>query len=230
MKAAKDKAAKDKGPQPGQSYTDWYAEKMDRRIAKDPDRFYEPWRQYQLHYLQTHGLTETSELLDYGCGPCGAGVFMIEFLEPDRYTGADISSACIQRARDYLQSKGLMDKRPNLAHLPGGDLAPLRERGFDIIWAQSVLTHMPPDEVRQLMGEIPALLREDGGTFLATFRLTPDETHQAEAKNFCYTAEFFDAACPASGLKHSILRDYSHPSPKAATLLDREYAVLQLAK
>jgi hypothetical protein len=36
------KSKKNEGPQPGQSYTQWFAEKMDERIAKDPDRFTSP--------------------------------------------------------------------------------------------------------------------------------------------------------------------------------------------
>jgi ubiquinone/menaquinone biosynthesis C-methylase UbiE len=151
---------------------------------------------------------------------------MIEFLETARYTGADISSGCLQRARDCLQSKGLMEKSPTLVHLPGGDLSALRGKKFDFIWAQSVLTHMPPDNVSELLREIPLLLKK-GGTFLATFNLS-SENRPVGAKNFYDTADFFDPVCSAAGLPHSILRDYNHPIDPGTP--DRIYAVLRLAK
>jgi hypothetical protein len=121
-----------------------------------------------------------------------------------------------------------MEKRPNLVHLPGGDLSPLRGTTFDFIWAQSVLTHMPCDNVSELLREIPPLLNENGGVFLATFFLSRVEDHQEGAKNFYYTADFFDTACYALGLRHSILRDYNHPNDPC--LPGREYAVLRLTK
>ena len=220
------KSWKSMGPPPGQSYTQWFAEKMDGRIEKNPDAFYHPWRLYQLQYLQAQGLTESSDLLDYGCGPCGAGVFMIEFLETGRYIGADISARCIERARDFLQSKGLTEKRPTLVHLQGGDMSVLRGRTFDFIWAQSVLTHMPPDNVRELLREIPNLLR-GGGMFLGTFNLSL-ENRQVGAKNFYYRADFFDEACSAAGLRHSIERDYNHPNDPCTP--GREFAVLRIVK
>jgi SAM-dependent methyltransferase len=217
---------KQTGPAQGQTYTEWYAQVMDRQMQKAPDAFFQPWRVYQLEYLIAHGLTPEMSLLDYGCGPCGAGVFMIEYLEAGKYTGADISEACLAGAEKFLRERGAIEKRPELVLLPGGSLAPLAGTMFDMIWAQSVLTHMPPAELLGFVQDLPRCLRPGVGVLYATF-LIGEALRQENPKSFVYTERFVRDACAEAGVRCEILRDYQHPNDPG--LADRGYAVLKIS-
>ena len=85
----------------GGSYTDFYAARMDRKAQRLGSRLFGPPEQktFQLKFLQAHGLHADTALLDYGCGGAAAGINFIQYLDPNRYTGADISRASLDIAR-----------------------------------------------------------------------------------------------------------------------------------
>ena len=65
------------------------------------------------------------------------------------YVGADVSRECLKLASERVEHFGLGDKAPSFLHLPGGSLEPIRNKKFDVIWAQSVLTHLPETLIEQ---------------------------------------------------------------------------------
>ena len=209
--------------QPAETYRDWFARKMDRRIAKDPDLFYRRDRRFQIDYLRKHGLTPDADLLDYGCGPCGAGIHFIEFLERGRYVGADISRACLDRAAAYIDEQGLRGKQPTLVHVTG-EPTTFAGRQFDYIWAQSVLTHMPADDIAELLRAVRGCLKPTGALY-ATFLLTDGDPFSEKGKNFYYPRVFFSQACGAADLAHEILEDFKHPHDPERS--ERQYAVVR---
>ena len=195
----------------GGSYTDFYERMMDRRarvgslfgksalaVTGTPD---ERRRRFAVEYFAAHGwITPTTTFLDYGCGGGATGVNFIRYLDTGRYTGADISGESLRRAREWVGKSRLADRCPTFVHLPGGSLAGLNDRTFDLIYAQDVVTHMPPDNIRALIREIARHMRFDG-VFLMTFTYADgDCEYQDDLVNWHHNPRFFVAASAGSPL------------------------------
>ena len=60
-----------------------------------------------IEYLQSNGLEKSSKVLDYGCGGLRLGKSMIEYLDPGKCTGVDITDL-------FLKSGGLRKSPPTL--------------------------------------------------------------------------------------------------------------------
>lgn len=106
----------------GSSYSEYYADHMNRIVARNPNWGLNLNRIFQFEYLKTHGLTPQSNLLDYGCGALAAGIHFVGFLEPGKYVGLDISKAVLCEGTRRLAHAGLSDRKPSL-HLLNGDRA-----------------------------------------------------------------------------------------------------------
>jgi cyclopropane fatty-acyl-phospholipid synthase-like methyltransferase len=183
---------------------------MDRIVRRNPDWGLNSNKRFQLDYLATHGLKPDSTLLDYGCGALAAGIHFIEYLAPAKYVGVDISTEVLAEGRRRLERMNLSKKRPELHRIESGSLAALKERRFDVIWAQSVLTHMPPGDIQNLLQAIRPHLHE-GSRFFATFAATDGEPHQKLFKDWYYNIEFFRRQADASGLHVQVMEDWVHP-------------------
>lgn len=197
----------------GGSYADFYAAKMDRKARKigvevngRPED-----KAFHLVFLRQQGLQPSMDMLDYGCGAAAAGVSFIGFLDRGRYTGADVSQECLTLAAARLGSAGLSDKRPAFVHLPSGSLTPLEGRQFDIIWAQSVLTHMPPDLIATLFSAASRMLRPDG-VFFATFAYSAHPRGQSRVKNFDYHTTELQTLAAQAGLAATVVETWVHPA------------------
>jgi SAM-dependent methyltransferase len=204
----------------GRSYLEFYASKMDRVAASDPERATgEPnTRRFQLEYMEQHGLRPDARFLDYGCGTVAAGVHFIRYLQTACYVGADISAECIKVGQRRIRDNALLSKTPVLVHLPGGSMRPLAGRQFDIIWAQSVLTHLPPPAIEQLLRDLRALILP-GGAFYATFAYDADGPVQRRIKDWYYTEAFFQEVAQRTGYRVEPMRDWQHPDSDRDRLL-----------
>jgi len=200
----------------GSSYRKYYAERMDRIVRRNPEWGLNLNKQFQLDYLSSHGLRPDSSLLDYGCGALAAGIHFIEYLLPDRYTGMDISSEVLSEGRRRLESKNLLDKRPELHRIESGSFAILGHRQFDVIWAQSVFTHMPPEDIHELLRDIRRHMHV-GTRFYATFARTDGEPCQKRFKDWYYSDNFFSREAGLFNLDAEIMSDWRHPDDHAGT-------------
>lgn len=132
----------------------------------------------QLEFLQGRGLQPDDLLLDVGCGSLRGGVKFVEYLNPGRYFGIDISPALLEAG--YAQEIAL---RPDLAgKLPRGNLKCVDDfdaasfgRQFDYALAQSVFTHLTLNSIRLCLENLHPVVKP-GGKFYATyFRITDDQ-------------------------------------------------------
>lgn len=197
------------------TYSDYYAERMNRIVTKNPDWGLNLDKTFQLQYLIDHGLTRNSKLLDYGCGALAAGVLFIDYLAPGRYTGVDISEKTLTEGEKRINNRGLENKNAQLFHLASTTLADLKPKTFDVMWAQSVFTHMPPEDIRSLLPSLRSLMHSES-TFYASFAFntaSEDTTlsKQRRFKDWYYTEAFFQEAAAASDLDVNIMDDWSHP-------------------
>lgn len=118
-------------------------------------------RRFQIDFLKSRGLQPDHRLLDVGCGTLRGGIPLIRYLNHSLYWGVDVRPDVLAEARAELARAGLEARAPHLTHAPDlGDL----ELGapFDVIWAFSVLIHMPDPALDRTLAFAARHLAPDG--------------------------------------------------------------------
>lgn len=196
-----------------EAYLAGYAADTDRRVQRDPQKaiggFWEQLGRLQFAYLVSQGLRPHHKLLDLGCGTLRGGRHFIRYLDPDKYTGTDISGGAIDYARTLVQEEQLAHKKPRLIHRKVGD-------GFfsdvdrpDYILAQSVFTHLPSDMIRKCFSEASAFLRANT-IFYFTFKPSLI-SWQRGYKSFSHPPRLFRRLARECGYRIEFPADYPHP-------------------
>jgi cyclopropane fatty-acyl-phospholipid synthase-like methyltransferase len=184
----------------GTSYSAYYAERMDKIIKRNPNWGLNLNKRFQLDYLIKHGLEKNSSLLDYGCGALAAGALFV-----------DISAEVLAEGKRRLSKSNLIEKSPELYLLKSRDFSAISNRKFDVIWAQSVLTHMPPDDIENLLNDIRAHMHPQSN-FFATFASGLEEKTQ---RNFKDNKKFFINIADSLNLDVQFPSDWKHPDDLA---------------
>ncbi len=109
-------------------YVEFYEQRQDKIIEKDPDAFAKTNRVWQFEYLRDRDLPRDATFLDYGCGPVAAGVYFIEYLDAGKYVGVDISKKSIDVGEELIRARGLDAKKPRLLYTPKGDMGTAGQR------------------------------------------------------------------------------------------------------
>ncbi len=176
-----------------------YAKHTDMRIAKDGPELaigakrdgQQDWDKHgkmQLDFLIAKGLKPEHCLLDFGCGTGRLAVKAVPYLDRLKYVGCDISPEAIKHAG---QACGSIDKAPGFITSGSGAMPVNKLWYFDFIWAHSVLTHLPPDCVRQLF---KTLAEMSFGQFFFTYKYA-DISRRSGLKQFQYnTGALMDVA------------------------------------
>lgn len=133
--------------------------------------------------LRRHaGLTPECKTLEIGCG-CGRNAFALaDFLHDGNYTGMDIERVALEGARNnpLLRRKGFtfdfLDIRndaynPDGRYLAAEYVLPYHDAAFDVVFMNSVFTHMLTDEVRNYARQIARVLKPGGRCYLTAFLL-----------------------------------------------------------
>lgn len=163
---------------------------------------------YHARYLQRHGLESGQTVLDFGCGFGRTGIPLIRYLEPERYIGVEISRERLRLAEEWTDLEGLQDKRPRWLLEFDNTLPYLDDDSIDVIWAQSVLTHMPRREVEIFVRAARRALRP-GGIMLFNFTISEDgATHRSNVKDYRYPPERIESLCIAEGFSYEQLDDW----------------------
>lgn len=204
----------------GLTYVEHYTERMDKLFSEDKSWGLAEDRIFQLDYLRAHGLKPGSTLLDLGCGPIAAGRHMISYLDVGCYVGADISKSGLEEAARRVQRFGLTDKRPEFVCMPSGSLDSLNGRTFEFVWANSVLTHLPPEAALSLLVQVRRLMKSDS-VFFATF-MRGDAFQRQNFENFAYSPGEIIRLGERAGFTTSIMDDWRHPfDPKKVDTMAR---------
>ncbi|MCE9594901.1 MAG: class I SAM-dependent methyltransferase [Planctomycetes bacterium] len=93
------------------------------------------------------GPVRGGSVLDFGCGVGRMARALLERYE--HYVGVDIAESMLARAPNFVASP-----RARFVHTPHGDLAPLGDARFDLVWSYVTLQHVPPDDARVLLGAL----------------------------------------------------------------------------
>lgn len=118
--------------------------------------------QAQIAYLEQQGVSPDDRLLDIGCGDLRGGRYMIDHLDAGYYTGMDISPEAIRGAWETVLEEDLQDKSPSLQVNTDLRFREFEDDAFDMMFANSVLTHQPIRVIRELFEHVPRVLASDG--------------------------------------------------------------------
>lgn len=153
-------------------YAEFYRALMEARTAYDPKYAvggrWEEIGRLQFDFLLASGLKPHHRLLDFGCGSLRGGLRFINYLDAGHYTGVDISADILDAGRGFLDAAGLKAKNPNLFQVSDLSFDDYDGATYDFIIAQSVLTHMPEEDVDRLFANIGKVMHA-GTTFFATY-------------------------------------------------------------
>lgn len=154
----------------------------------------------QLEFLQEKGLRPTSRFLDFGCGAGRLARQVVPYLSEGEYIGMDISDGVLRHAAVTANEEGWICYGPTF--LKGdGTLSLVQDEAFDLIWAHSVFTHLPPEYIERILAQLAGM---DFGAFFFTYkRLEPGAkgTNRSGLKQFQYTEAWMLEAIARAGLR-----------------------------
>ena len=169
----------------------------------------------QFDFMTGHGLTETSTLLDLGCGTLRGGQFYIDFLEPGHYVGIDLSRDAIESGKELLPDRLLREKSPTFYVNDDLKFQQLN-REFDFIIAQSVFTHLPKSDIVECFENVDKILSTDG-VFYATYF---DNHSYNNQRLFWYEPSWIEATAESAGLRARTLPEEEYPHPRNQRMLE----------
>ncbi len=134
---------------------------------------------HQFRFLVEQGLTQKHRLLDIGCGSLRLGVRAIEYLDPGRYYGTDISRDLIDAGITHELNDASRQKAPrtNFGVSDNFDFSFLSD-AVDVAVAQSVFTHLPLNHLRRCLAKLGHHI-VPGGRFFVTYFKCP-ESHDID--------------------------------------------------
>ena len=113
-----------------------------------------------LEFLVDSGLKRSHRVLEYGCGSLRLGKSVIEFLEPERYVGLDITDFFyLAGIENYLGGVLLEAKKPWFGVIGSDEHERIRgDFKFDIGFSTLALMHVPPAEIDEYFRNVLELM------------------------------------------------------------------------
>jgi len=168
-------------------------------------------RQYQ--FLIANGLRHDHTFLDVACGSLRLGQYLIPYLDEGRYCGLEGEESLVKAGLEHEVLYGLAQKKnPRFAINYNFDLSSLP--GFDFAIAQSLFTHLTPDDIAKCFAGL-APRANPGAVFFATYfegDPRPDQDRASHAQlGWRYRAETLAELGARSGWQVARLGDWGHP-------------------
>jgi SAM-dependent methyltransferase len=182
----------------GKTYLRWYADRLDS-FAKgdsavesgmaDEHRYFLSGDE-DLEVLIDLGMKPEHRMFELGCGFGRSAQHFVNYLGAGNYVGSDISSERLRQCNELLQHRNLTDKWPKLLVNKDNTFTWLGEHRFDFLWAGNVFTHVPPDDMEDIMANAHRVMH-DGAVFAFTYTENENKNmrrHHAKDwdRNFAY--------------------------------------------
>tara|TARA_B100001123_G_C15344974_1_gene1036572 strand:+ start:9178 stop:9945 length:768 start_codon:yes stop_codon:yes gene_type:complete len=210
----------------GGSWIEFYGKKLDGyasiNIEETPSEKYLSKGQEHFDFLIRYGLKPDHRVLDYGCGVLRTARYLIPYLDYGNYIGMEISKKRIQKGHQVLSKAGI-SREDYVVHIASDCL--LKELGnktFDIIWANSVLTHMPESDIRELLINLKSHLNTDGKfffTYSPSERINSNKPKQEKIKDFYYPTPYLKSIFEGYGYSFEVLPDGHAQALESPTVL-----------
>ena len=120
-----------------------------------------------LEMLKSHGLKTSHRFLDVGCGCFRIGESIIDYLDKNKYYGIDGRGDYIDAGLHHLDEVKLLKKEPETLVSWEFNFEDFEVDKFDYMLAQSVITHVPEEEVVKLFRKVEQHLDKKGKAFFS---------------------------------------------------------------
>lgn len=208
-------------------YLDAYAQRTDALTKLDEKMavggLWEQMGQQQFDFLVSEGLLPRHTMLDIGCGTLRGGQYFIRYLERGHYSGFDISSGGIKKARELVEREGLGNKNPDLRVNEAKDLKFRDYQGmaFDFILAQSVFSHLMEEHIEEAFVHVSSIMNPNS-KFFFTFHIGEYRERRSNT-DFQYPLSFFEKLAKKYRFHlENRSSDYNHPRGQAMICLKME--------
>jgi len=98
--------------------------------------------------------------IDYGCGNLRIGQHFIEYLEARRYLGLDIIDSFYRDGLTMIDGKIISRSQPRFLVISDEALQRASAARADLIFATTVIQHVPPQELTMFFGNVIGLMHE----------------------------------------------------------------------
>ena len=160
-----------------------------------------------LKYLIKNGLKPNHNFLDYGCGFLKTGLYVIPYLKYGNYTGVDISIERIKEGEKLLEKNGIKKNEFKTIFVKDCKLKELSNMKFDFIYAGSVLTHMPPQDIIQLFYSLKNKFTKNGVMYFSFHQSQSEKFEQINIKDFLYPLSKIKKFAEEAGYKFCLDAD-----------------------
>lgn len=179
----------------------------------------------QFDFLVAQGLRPEHVLLDVACGSLRAGVHFIPYLESGHYLGLDMEAALIAAAlEEELPASVVQEKVPEFVISSEFEFERFSRRP-DYAIAQSLFTHLVPDEIRGCLTKLRQAFGHESFRFFATFlegdsEGNPPTSHTHLA--FYYSEAEMASFAADTGWAFEYIGGWDHPRNQMMSLLKPE--------
>jgi ABC-type polysaccharide/polyol phosphate transport system ATPase subunit/SAM-dependent methyltransferase len=181
--------------------------------------------------LRRQGLRPDDSVLDVGCGALATGRHLLQFLEPGRYWGFDVSHALILAGVSLeLPRVGIPDDRGTYIFNQEFDLASV-PHPVNVAIAEGFFSRLPLNRIGRCIASVVRRLAPDG-KFYATWFDNPDARNfapidrggfvtYADAEPYHYSFAWLASLCDAIGARAERLddRDAGGPHPRGESVM-----------
>jgi len=185
----------------GGSWTQYYRDRRDKdaaQAASDYRSDYLEGAKVHFDFLTQDGLKPTDRFLDYGSGYLRLACHLVPYLETNHYTAADISAESMRRGQELIESQGIPKASYRTVVVADCDIAELEGSAYDVIWAQSVLTHMPLKNIRIWFQSLPKVMANGARVY---FSFAPGSRRQVNVKDFYYEPKTLEHEAREAGFQ-----------------------------
>lgn len=187
--------------------------------GSDPEMWYGIGR-LQYHFLIMQGLRPQHRFLDIACGALRLGQFLIPYLDRQCYFGLDEEPSLIDAAFQHeIPPRIRQMKEPHFAYNSNFDFGFVE--GFDVAWANSLVTHLGPEMIALLLGNLRGKAHADSRFFFTYWKgnLNRDIAYHPNL-DFRVMPEQLDEIGRAAGWKMTDLGDWGHPRQQLMMLAE----------
>ncbi|HVI86940.1 MAG TPA: hypothetical protein VM659_01500 [Dongiaceae bacterium] len=119
-----------------------------------------------LDIMRRHGMQPHHRFVDYGCGSLRLGKAVVDFLEPGKFRGMDVTQQFLDLGIDFIGADVNAAKRPALAVITSENLATAKASEPDFIASWHVCSKIPDGELDRYFGSILGLMDRTTQTFI----------------------------------------------------------------
>lgn len=211
----------------GRSWIDFYSDRMDEMTdqgaSKLPAKVYLDRGQEFLDFLVRYGMKPEHRLLDLGCGVLRGALYFVPYLNKGNYVGTEISASRLAKGVRVMDAAGIGRDRYETHLVTDCQLKELGEQKFDIVWANSVLTHMPECDIRTLIASLKSHMAPAASfyfTYSPSERINKTVPHIEKIKDFYYPTSYLKAIFSEYGYDFEVMPDgqnqrFQSPTVKA---------------